>query len=74
VLAPLRAAAERTGWVPAQAAAALEDGRAAALLGDAQTARTALHRARDLAREHGMPHLAHAGEKALEETADAGKG
>jgi hypothetical protein len=54
VLAPLLAAAARTGWFPALAAAALEDGCAAARLGAADEARAALGRARHLAEQHGM--------------------
>jgi DNA-binding SARP family transcriptional activator/tetratricopeptide (TPR) repeat protein len=73
-VAPLRVAAQRTGWVPALAAAALEDGRAAALLGDGATARTLLHQAGELGRQHGMPQPARAAEEALAAAAVAGGG
>jgi hypothetical protein len=65
VLAPLLAAAARTGWVPVLAVAGLEDGRAAAGLGQRDVARVALRRAHDLAREHGMPHCARRAADAL---------
>ena len=65
VLRPLLAAATRTGWLPALAAGALEDGRAAARLGAADEARAALGRARDLAERHGMRRVAREAAEAL---------
>ncbi|MGQ0575617.1 MAG: hypothetical protein ACT4RN_15655 [Pseudonocardia sp.] len=55
VLGPLLDAADRHGWVPAQAAGALVDGRAAAMQGDVAGVRSALHRAARLGRRHGLP-------------------
>ncbi len=55
VLAPLLSAAERHGWLPAQAAGAVVDGRAAAALGEIANARDALGRAAALGLRHGMP-------------------
>jgi DNA-binding SARP family transcriptional activator len=55
VLAPLRAAADRHSWVPAQAGVAVVDGHAAAALGDIVGAREAWARAAELGRRHGMP-------------------
>ena len=49
---------KRQRWIPALAAAYLEDGRAAAHLGDVVGARAALDRVRALGRAHGMPGLA----------------
>ena len=65
VLRPLLEAATRTGWLPALAAGALEDGRAAARLGAADEARAALGRARDLAERHGMRRVAREAAEAL---------
>jgi DNA-binding SARP family transcriptional activator/tetratricopeptide (TPR) repeat protein len=64
-LRPLLVAAARTGWLPALASAALEDGRAAARLGAVQEARVELGRARHLAERHGMPRVARAAADAL---------
>ena len=66
-VAPLLAAAERTGWIPTLVAAGIEDGRATARLGDAEAARTALDRALELAWANGMPTMAAAAEKAIAE-------
>ncbi len=65
VLSPLLAAAERQGWVPAQAAGGLVDGRAAAALGEHDLARDLLCRAGQLATGHGMPTVARSAARAL---------
>ena len=59
------AAAERNGWLPARAAGAVVDGRAAAALGDTVTARAVLGRGVALGREHGMPAVVREAEAAL---------
>jgi hypothetical protein len=64
-LRPVLVAATRTGWLPALAAGALEDGRAAARLGAVEEARVGLGRARHLAERHGMPTVARAARDAL---------
>lgn len=66
VISTLLAAAERQGWVPALAAGGLVNGRAAAALGDLDSARWALRRALGLARRHGMPHVERDAAAALE--------
>ncbi|MGQ0482486.1 MAG: ATP-binding protein [Pseudonocardia sp.] len=65
VLHPLLAAAERQGWVPAQAAGGLVDGAAAAALGQHDLARDLLCRAGQLATRHGMPTVARSAARAL---------
>ncbi|GAA3225775.1 hypothetical protein GCM10017691_14850 [Pseudonocardia petroleophila] len=60
VLAPLREAAARQGWVPWRAAAALVDADALDALGDHAAAERSRTPAVDLATRHGMPHLARA--------------
>jgi DNA-binding SARP family transcriptional activator/tetratricopeptide (TPR) repeat protein len=65
VLAPLLGAADRHGWVPAQAAGAVVDGLAASALGDVARARTALCRAAELGSLHGMPGIGRAARAAL---------
>ena len=57
ILAPLIALAERVPWAPTLAAALAVDGQALIRLGDRDRAGAVLLRARDLAREHGMPHV-----------------
>ncbi|GAA2561852.1 ATP-binding protein [Pseudonocardia hydrocarbonoxydans] len=58
VLAPLLTAARRTGWIPWLTAGELEDAAALAELGEHVEAKRLRHRAGELARRHGMPHLA----------------
>jgi DNA-binding SARP family transcriptional activator len=67
VVAPLLAAAARTGWIPTLAAAGIEDARATARLGDAGAALAALDRVLELAWANGMPTVAAAAEKAMAE-------
>ena len=62
VVAPLLAAAARTGWIPVLAAAGIEDGRAAARLGDAAAARRCWTGPWSW-RGHGMPTVAAAAER-----------
>lgn len=71
-LAPLRTAAERQGWLPWQAAAALIDGAALAALGDDDASAECLRLASDLAHRHGMPHLARSADGLLDPSAPSG--
>lgn len=66
VLAPLLAAAERQGWVPALTTGRIVDARACAALGDVDSARSVLHDAAVLAEQHGMPRVARDAKAALE--------
>ncbi|HJY69418.1 MAG TPA: hypothetical protein VJ254_22075, partial [Streptosporangiaceae bacterium] len=65
ILAPLIALAERVPWTPTLAAALAVDGQALIRLGDRGRAWAALLRARDLAREYGMPHVLREAQSAL---------
>jgi DNA-binding SARP family transcriptional activator/predicted ATPase len=65
ILAPLIALAERVPWTPTLAAALAVDGQALIRLGDRDRARDELRRARDLAAEHGLPHVLHEAHSAL---------
>jgi hypothetical protein len=72
VLAPLLAAADRQAWVPAQAAGALIDGRAAAALGLGEQAGSAVARALALATRHALPHVERQARTAVAELARPG--
>jgi DNA-binding SARP family transcriptional activator/predicted ATPase len=65
ILAPLIAVAERVPWTPTLAAALAVDGQALIRLGDRHRGGAVLLRARDLAREHGMPHVLWEAQSAL---------